>query len=567
MPRSSDSDSRDPADRPRRKKSSGRKASGKRPSASRDGEPKRSGKKPSRKGSGRPRRDDDSRDEQSAEPGGRKRSGKRKSAAKRIRVGEQTDKRGPKAARGGKRPAKKRPVSRKPARTDDADGFGDGVDGEAAARPSRSERVKSAIKPVDADAPRFDEFDLPPSILKAIKRSGYETATPIQAAAIPPALAGHDVLGSAQTGTGKTAAFALPTLALLAESPGKAAPKRPRCLVLAPTRELAAQIDDSFQTYGENLKLRSTVIFGGVGQGKQTAAMRRGVHILVATPGRLLDLMDQGYIDLGHLEMFILDEADRMMDMGFMPALKRVISELPDDRQSLFFSATLPPAILELAESLLIDPTVIDVTPPERSVKLIEQSVQFVPKAEKPERLYEGVTGADVKQAIVFTRTKRGANTVAERLDKHGVDAEAIHGNKSQNARTRTLDRFRDGRCKVLVATDLAARGLDIDDITHVINYELPNEPESYVHRIGRSGRAGAEGKAIAFCDAAEKQFLRDIEKLIGMKVPVDGEDNVGEAPPEKVGGKRRGRGGRPGGGGSGGKRGGARGKRRTKRS
>ena len=403
---------------------------------------------------------------------------------------------------------------------------------------------------------RFDSFELPAPIRKAIAAEGYEIATPIQAAAIPPALEGRDVLGAAQTGTGKTAAFSLPLLAYLAEDRQKAIPKQPRALVLAPTRELAAQIDASLQTYGAQLKIRTAVIFGGVGQGKQTAAMKRGVHILVATPGRLLDLIDQGYIDLSALEVFVLDEADRMMDMGFLPALRRVIRELPDDRQSLFFSATMPPTVIELAETLLHDPVRIDVTPPERSVKLIDQSVQFVPKKQKPARLVEILSGDDVRQAIVFTRTKRGANTVSERLEKAGINAEPIHGNKSQNARTRTLDRFRDGRCRVLVATDLAARGLDIDDITHVINYELPNEPESYVHRIGRSGRAGASGVAIALCDAAEKPLLRDIEKLIEMRVPVDGDDAVGEAPPDAKAGKKKS-----------GKRGGARGKRRPKRS
>ena len=397
----------------------------------------------------------------------------------------------------------------------------------------------------DEPAVPFNTLPLHPKVAAAVAESGYTVATPIQAAAIPPAVDGRDILGSAQTGTGKTAAFALPILSQLADDRTKATAGRPRVLVLAPTRELAAQIGESFETYGAQLRLRNVVIFGGVGQGKQTNALRRGVHTLIATPGRLLDLIDQGFIDLSELEIFVLDEADRMLDMGFLPAIKQIIGLLPPERQSLFFSATMPPAIIELTETLLVDPVVIDVIPEERSVDLIDQTVQFVPKKLKPSRLYEVLSDDSVKQAVVFTRTKRGANQVAKRLTEDGLPAEAIHGNKSQNARTRTLDAFRDGRLRVLVATDLAARGLDIEDVSHVVNYELPNEPESYVHRIGRTGRAGATGQAIAFCDADEKQFLRDIEKLIGHKVPVVGEDTVGEAPPVKMGGNKRGRGGR----------------------
>ena len=423
----------------------------------------------------------------------------------------------------------------------------------------------------------FDELPLAASVADAVADAGYTVATPIQSAAIPPAVMGYDVLGSAQTGTGKTAAFALPILTRIADNPGKAIANQPRVLVLAPTRELAAQILESFETYGQGLQLRNTVIFGGVGQGKQTAALKRGVHILVATPGRLLDLIDQGFVDLSTLDTFVLDEADRMLDMGFMPAIKRIVKLLPDDRQSLFFSATLPPPIVELIDDLLVNPVRIDVTPEEKSVELIDQTVQFVSKRDKPKKLKEVLSANDVEQAVVFTRTKRGANTVAEKLSKDGIPAEAIHGNKSQGARTKTLERFRSGRCRVLVATDLAARGLDVDAVSHVINYELPNEPESYVHRIGRTGRAGATGQAIAFCDAPEKDFLRDIEKLIEMRIPVVGEDNVGYAKPEPQGGKQRGgsrggpRGGGPRGGGAGsgkkpGKRGGARGKRRPPR-
>lgn len=394
----------------------------------------------------------------------------------------------------------------------------------------------------------FESMRLAEPVAKAVQQAGYVSASDIQAAAIPPALDGRDVLGVAQTGTGKTAAFALPILSRMAESPKPAVSKRPRVLVLSPTRELAAQILESFSEYGRHVKLRNMCIFGGVGQDRQVKALGRGVHVLVATPGRLIDLMDQGYVDLGGLDTFVLDEADRMLDMGFLPALRKIIGKLPSERQSLFFSATMPDEVQDLVAELLQDPVRIDVTPEERSVDLIEQSVQFVLKKDKPERLLEVLSQDDVGQAVVFTRTKRGANQVAERLVQSGIRSEAIHGNKSQNARTRTLNGFRDGRVKVLVATDLAARGLDIDDVTHVINYELPNEPESYVHRIGRTGRAGAQGKAIAFCGSEEKSYLRDIERLIGREVPRDGEDNIPELPPEPMGGGR-GRGGKRGGG------------------
>lgn len=399
-------------------------------------------------------------------------------------------------------------------------------------------KKKRTTVPEGATVP-FATLKLAEPIARAIEEGGYQFASPIQAAAIPPALEGRDVLGCAQTGTGKTAAFALPILSQMSASTAKAVPHRPMSLMLAPTRELAAQIQESVTVYGRELRLRSTVIFGGVGQGQQVRALERGVHILVATPGRLIDLMDQGYIDLSGLETFVVDEADRMLDMGFLPALKRIIRELPEERQSLFFSATISDEIAQLVGELLRDPVAIDVTPPERSVELIEQSVQFVRRSEKPTKLVEILTQEDVGQAVVFTRTKRGANDVAERLAEVGISAEAIHGNKSQNARLKTLNGFRVGRVKVLVATDVAARGLDIDDVTHVINYELPNEPESYVHRIGRTGRAGATGKAVAFCDANEKDYLRAIEKLIEQKIPVDGEDNVGYARPEKQGNRR----------------------------
>lgn len=407
-------------------------------------------------------------------------------------------------------------------------------------------RRKRTLVPEGATVP-FASLGLAQPIAETIESLGYQFATPIQAATIPAALDGRDVLGSAQTGTGKTAAFALPILSQMSGASRKAESLRPFSLMLAPTRELAAQIQDSVNTYGAGLRLRSAVIFGGVGQGNQVAALQRGVHILIATPGRLLDLMDQGYIDLSSLETFVLDEADRMLDMGFLPDLKRIIASLPEQRQSLFFSATISKEIKQLTDELLRDPFFVDVTPPERSVELIEQSVQFVRRGEKLERLVEVLSGEDVGQAVVFTRTKRGANAVSERLIEAGISAEAIHGNKSQNARLRTLNGFRVGRIQVLVATDLAARGLDIDDVTHVVNYELPNEPESYVHRIGRTGRAGASGKAITFCDANEKDYLRAIEALIGQPVPVDGEDNVGYERPEPIGNRRAASSGRSG--------------------
>ena len=495
----------------------------------------------------------------------------RKPAGGKSGRGTKTD-----AKRAGEKAAKKTANKRTAAARSDRNG-------ERSTAASRRESIDRPTRPYDGDtsddqAIPFSELPLAASVQDAVAASGYTVATPIQSAAIPPAVQGYDILGSAQTGTGKTAAFALPILTRIADSPGKAQPNQPRVLVLAPTRELAAQILESFETYGDGMRLRNTVIFGGVGQGKQTAALKRGVHILVATPGRLLDLIDQGFVDLSTLDTFVLDEADRMLDMGFMPAIRRIIKLLPEDRQSLFFSATLPDPIVELTQELLTNPVSIDVTPEERSVELIDQTVQFVTKKQKPDRLREVLSSDDVEQAVVFTRTKRGANVVAKRLSEDGIPAEAIHGNKSQSARTKTLDRFRDGRCRVLVATDLAARGLDVEAVSHVINYELPNEPESYVHRIGRTGRAGAAGQAIAFCDAPEKDFLRDIEKLIEMKIPVVGDDDVGYAPPEPQGGggQRRG-GGRRNGSPSAkragsaakktGKRGGARGKRRPPKS
>lgn len=376
----------------------------------------------------------------------------------------------------------------------------------------------------------FEELELIPPVQRAVSDEQYVTPTPIQGQTIPAALEGRDVLGCAQTGTGKTAAFALPILDFLGGEKRKAEPNRPQALVLAPTRELAIQIGESFETYGKHLKLRHVLVYGGVKQGNQVRALARGAHVLVATPGRLLDLMNQGYIDLSDLGVFVLDEADRMMDMGFLPDLKRIILKLPKERQSLFFSATLPPKIVELARRLLTNPVCVNVTPKSTSVKRIEQKVLYVDRNTKQSMLRQILTAEGVERAIVFTRTKRGANVVVAKLQKSEILAAAIHGNKSQNARQRALEDFRSKKIQVLVATDVAARGIDIDGVTHVVNYDLPMEPEAYVHRIGRTGRAGAEGIAVSFCTTAELSDLRAIEKLIGHKIPVMG----GQTPPEQ---------------------------------
>ncbi|WP_417731106.1 DEAD/DEAH box helicase [Rosistilla oblonga] len=370
----------------------------------------------------------------------------------------------------------------------------------------------------------FQELDLIAPLQRALADENYEIPTPIQAQTIPAALDERDVLGCAQTGTGKTAAFALPILNRLGSQPRKTQPGRPAVLVLAPTRELAIQIGDSFATYGKHLKLRHALVYGGVGQHKQVRDMQRGVHVLVATPGRLLDLMTQGHIQLDRLEVFVLDEADRMLDMGFLPDLKRIISKLPSRRQSLFFSATMPPKIVELTQRLLHDPVSVNVTPKTTSVERIEQRVIFAERSDKQSMLRKILSGDDVDRAIVFTRTKRGANTLAEKLVKSGIASAAIHGNKSQGARQRALEAFRTRQVQVLVATDVAARGIDIDGVTHVVNFDMPTEPESYVHRIGRTGRAGADGLAVSFCTAAERGELHAIEKLIGQKLQVSGE-------------------------------------------
>jgi ATP-dependent RNA helicase RhlE len=367
----------------------------------------------------------------------------------------------------------------------------------------------------------FADLGLSAPIQRAVRAENYTTPTPIQAKAIPHLLAGRDLLGCAQTGTGKTAAFALPILDRLSNDVRRAGPKACRVLVLTPTRELAAQIRASFATYGRFLKLSCAVIFGGVGQGPQVRALARGVDVLIATPGRLLDLMGQGLVRLDGLEVFVLDEADRMLDMGFIHDVRRVIAALPKRRQSLFFSATMLPEVVRLAGSILSDPVKVEAHPVASTAELVEQRVMFVDKAAKRALLGRVLKDRAVGRALVFTRTKHGADRVVAQLARDGVSAEAIHGNKSQNARTRALERFRTGAGCVLVATDIAARGIDVEGITHVINYDLPNVPESYVHRIGRTARAGRSGVAISFCAAEEREFLRDIETLIKTRIAV----------------------------------------------
>ncbi len=369
---------------------------------------------------------------------------------------------------------------------------------------------------------KFSDLALIEPIQTAIAEAGYTEPTPIQQAAIPTLLEGRDLLGCAQTGTGKTAAFALPILQRLAQNPRRPEPRHARVLVLAPTRELAIQIHDSFRAYGKHLRFRTAVVFGGVGQAPQVKALSNGVEVLIATPGRLLDLINQKYLRLSGLEVFVLDEADRMLDMGFIHDIRKVIAMLPAKRHNLFFSATMPPDIRKLADSILTEPAYVEVAPVSSTAELIEQSVMYVEKNRKKELLRHVLKNPALKRVIVFTRTKRGANQVSEVLEKSGVVSEAIHGNKSQSARQKALENFRAGRTRVLVATDIAARGIDIDGITHVINFEVPNISESYVHRIGRTARAGAPGAAISFCDAEERSFIKDIEKLIAQPIPVD---------------------------------------------
>ncbi len=362
--------------------------------------------------------------------------------------------------------------------------------------------------------PTFTDLGVAEPLRRVLAAENYTTPTPIQAQAIPLLLGGRDILGIAQTGTGKTAAFALPILQRLADAKAPVAPHSALALILAPTRELALQIGDSLTTYGRHLGLRHTVIMGGVKAGAQIRAMARGVHILVATPGRLLDLVNQRQIRLDKAATLVLDEADRMLDMGFVRDVRKIVALLPKVRQSLLFSATMPGDVAKLAGEILHNPVRVEVSPRTLTADRVEQSVFFVEAAHKRDLLGRLLKAPEMSRVIVFTRTKHGANKVAKQLGLTGVEAEAIHGNKSQSARQRALERFRSGDARVLVATDIAARGLDVDDVSHVINYELPNEPESYVHRIGRTARAGAGGVALSFCDPSERAYLRDIEKL-----------------------------------------------------
>ena len=381
---------------------------------------------------------------------------------------------------------------------------------------------------------KFDALGLSATILRAVKDAGYTAPTPIQCDAIPPAVQGRDVLGCAQTGTGKTAAFSLPLLqrvdALATDEPCV------RALVVTPTRELAAQIGESLATYGKHLgDLWHTVIFGGVNEKPQIAELKKGVDVIVATPGRLLDLMNRGFVDLRRIEVFVLDEADRMLDMGFLPDVKRIVAKLPKKRQTLFFSATMPPEIRELAQSMLHDPVSVAVTPISSTAERIEQHLYFVDKNDKRALLAEVLDDQNIERALVFSRTKHGANRIAQFLEKQGVASAAIHGNKSQGARTRALDGFKSGDLRVLVATDIAARGIDVEGVSHVINFDLPNVPETYVHRIGRTARAGASGIALSFCEDEEREYLVDIERLIGQhleRVTAHGFVAAAPAPP-----------------------------------
>ncbi len=396
----------------------------------------------------------------------------------------------------------------------------------------------------------FSGLGLGEPLLKALAAEGYICPTPIQAQAIPLILSGRDVMGAAQTGTGKTAAFALPLLSHLISNPKQARPGAVRSLILSPTRELASQIEANIQAYARFTRVRSTVIFGGVSQGKQVQAMRQPVDILVATPGRLLDLIDQRIISLGEVEILVLDEADQMLDLGFIHALRRIAKLVPQKRQTLFFSATMPKLIREIASAYLTNPAEVAVTPVATTAEKVEQSVIFVNSADKPDLLARTLNVPELERAIVFTRTKHGADKVVRFLEKAGLDSAAIHGNKSQNQRERALGAFRDGGLRILVATDIAARGIDVDNVSHVVNYDLPNIPETYVHRIGRTARAGATGLAIAFCTPEERSDLAAIEKLTRIKLTPLGtvpswDGRAAPKPPQRQG-QNRGQQGRP---------------------
>ena len=383
---------------------------------------------------------------------------------------------------------------------------------------------------------KFEELGLAETLLRAVRGEGYSIPTKIQAAAIPPILEGRDVLGCAQTGTGKTAAFALPTLQRLGRNPGQDGGRRKiRTLVLAPTRELVIQIGESFQAYGRFTGLRRTVVYGGVGQNPQVRALQAGVDVLVATPGRLLDLMQQGFIDLSHVEILILDEADRMLDMGFIHDLRRIVAKVPARRQTLLFSATMPPAIRQLADQWLTKPIDVQVNPAARTVDAVRQSVVFVDQANKIRMLTHWLQNTAWTRTLVFTRTKHRADKVAKLLKKSGIEADAFHADKSQSARQRTLARFKSPDPVVLIATDIAARGLDIDMVSHVINFDLPVDAENYVHRIGRTGRAGADGVALSFCDVSEREVLRAIQKLTKQTLAVEAAPKGLPAAPQPV--------------------------------
>jgi ATP-dependent RNA helicase RhlE len=365
----------------------------------------------------------------------------------------------------------------------------------------------------------FHDLSLIQPLLTAIERVGYTHPTPIQAKAIPPILNGQDLMGCAQTGTGKTAAFAIPILQRLTLKSRPEGKRKIRNLILTPTRELAIQIEENIQAYGKDLDHRHAVIFGGVNQHSQVQQVKNGIDILVATPGRLIDLHQQGYISLQHLEIFVLDEADRMLDMGFIHDVNRIIKLIPTRRQTLFFSATMPKEIKALANTLLTNPEMVVVTPISSTAETVEQSMVFVETAEKKDVLLDLLTVNSTPSVLVFTRTKHGADRVVKILAKSKITAAAIHGNKSQNARQNALNGFKQQKIRVLVATDIAARGIDIDDLSLVVNYDLPNVPETYVHRIGRTGRAGANGQAISFCNQEERAYLKDIQKLIGRTI------------------------------------------------
>jgi len=369
---------------------------------------------------------------------------------------------------------------------------------------------------------KFENLNLHPSILRALKEAGYESPTPIQAQSIPATLQRRDILGCAQTGTGKTAAFAIPTLQILdKEAKLEQGPKKIKSLIVTPTRELAIQIGESFQAYGKHLNLKHTVIFGGVKQHSQTRRLKQGIDILIATPGRLLDLMNQRFVDLKDIKIFTLDEADRMLDMGFINDIKKIITKLPQKKQSLFFSATMPPTIVDLTNKLLQNPVKVEVARVSSTAETVKQKLYHVDKHNKKALLMHILQNREIKSALVFTRTKHGADKIARFINQSGIKAEAIHGNKRQNARQQALKNFKNKKTRILVATDIASRGIDIDELSHVINYEIPNEAETYVHRIGRTGRAGSNGIALSFCDWTEKKYVKDLERLIKKSIPV----------------------------------------------